>query len=86
MKRFEHTISAAHGIHLKAARQIVKIARQYSDTAITLSNDQKTIRGDSILRLISLGIRTGDRVEVICEGPEEMAASIVMQNYFWNHL
>ncbi len=86
MKRFEHTVRAAHGIHGKPAREIVKIARQFSDTTITVSRAERTVRGDGLLRLMTLGIQTGDRVAVTCEGPDEMAATIAMQNYFWNHL
>ena len=33
-----------------------------------------------------LGIRSGDRVTVTCDGPSEMAATVAMQSYFWNHL
>ena len=86
MKRFEHIIRAAHGIHGKPAREIVKIARRYADTAITVSCAARTVRGDTLLRLMTLGARTGDRVTVTCEGPDEMDATIAMQNYFWNHL
>ena len=86
MKRFEHTIRTAHGIHGKPAREIVKIARQFADTTITLSRAERTVRGDGLLRLMTLGIRTGDRVTVTCEGPDEMTATVAMQNYFWNHL
>ena len=86
MKRFEHTIRTAHGIHGKPAREIVKIARRYADTAITVSRAKHTVRGDALLRLMTLGIRTGDQVTVTCEGPDEMAATIAMQNYFWNNL
>ena len=86
MKRFEHTIRAAHGIHGKPAREIVKIARQFAGTTITLSRAERTVRGDGLLRLMTLGIRTGDRVTVTCEGPDEMTATVAMQNYFWNHL
>ena len=86
MKRFAHTIRAAHGIHGKPAREIVKIARQFADTAITVSCADRTVRCAGLLRLMTLGIRNGDRVTVTCEGPDEMTATIAMQNYFWNHL
>ena len=52
MKRFEHTIRAAHGIHGKPAREIVKIARQFADTAITVSRAERTVRGDALLTIL----------------------------------
>lgn len=86
MKRFEHTIQAPTGIHARAAFQIRRIARRFPDTAITVSGAEKTVRADKLLRLLSLGIRSGDRVTVTCTGDNEMAATVAMQSYFWNHL
>lgn len=86
MKRFEHTIHLRSGIHAGPARQIVKIARQFADTVITISQGERSIRVNGLLRLIGLGVRGGDTVTVTVDGPSEMAATIAMQNYFWNHL
>lgn len=86
MKRFEHTIHQRSGIHAGPARQIVKIARQFADTVITISRGERSIRVNGLLRLIGLGVRGGDTVTVTVDGPSEMAATIAMQNYFWNHL
>ena len=86
MKRFEHTIHDPIGIHAGPALQIIRIARQYRDTAITVTREDKSVRADGLLRLIALGARHGDLVTVTCEGPSEMAATVAMQSYFWNHL
>ena len=86
MKRFEHTIQAPTGIHARVAFQIRRIARRFPDTAITVSGEEKTVRADKLLRLLSLGVRGGDRVTVTCTGDNEMAATVAMQSYFWNHL
>ena len=86
MKRFEHTIHDPIGIHAGPALQIIRIARKYRDTAITVTRDDKSVRADGLLRLLSLGIRSGDRVTVTCAGDNEMAATVAMQSYFWNHL
>ena len=64
MKRFEHTIQTPNGIHAAPARQIVKIARKYEDTRITVTVDGKTVQADAMMRLLTLGIRSGDRVTV----------------------
>ena len=86
MKRFEHTIQAPTGIHARVAFQIRRIARRFPDTAITVSGEEKTVRADKLLRLLSLGVRGGDRVTVTCTGDNEMAATVAMQSYFWNQL
>ena len=86
MKRFEHTIHAPVGIHTKPARQIVKIAKQFADTAITVTRDGKTVSAAALMKLLLLGAKLGDTVTVVCDGPSEMAAVIAMQDFFWNHL
>ena len=52
----------------------------------TVSDADQTVRADGLLRLLSLGVRRGDRVTVTCTGDNEMAATVAMQSYFWNHL
>lgn len=86
MKRFEHTIRKSSGIHAAPAHQIVKIARKYADTSITVACGEKSARADGLMRLMMLGARCGDQVTVTCDGPSEMAATVAMQSYFWNHL
>ena len=84
MKRFEHTIHTS--IHARPAQQIVRIAREFADTVITVTREGRTVRADGLLRLMALGARSGDRITVTCDGSDEMAAAVAMQNYFWNHL
>ena len=86
MKRFEHTIHDSAAIHAGTALQITKIARQFPDTCITILGGDKAVRADGLLRLMTLGIRSGDRITVTCDGPSEMAATVAMQNYIWNYL
>lgn len=86
MKHFEHTIRIPTGIHAGPARQIVKIARQFADTAITVTREGRSVSAGALMKLMLLGVRLGDTVTVVCEGPSEMAAVIAMQNFFWNHL
>ena len=86
MKRFEHTIHEPTGIHAGPAIQIARIARQFADTAITVKRGSKSVSASALLRLLTLGVRRGDTVTITCDGPSEMAATVAMQNYFWNHL
>ena len=86
MKRFEHTIHLSTGIHGRPVRQIVKIAKQFTDTAITVTRNGRTASAAALIRLLLLGIRLGDTVTVVCDGPSEMAAVIAMQDFFWNYL
>lgn len=86
MKRFEHTIGHTAAIRTGAARSIAKIARQFSDTTITISCGEKTACADAPLRLMTMGVQGGSRITVTCDGSDELAAAVAMQNYIWNHL
>ena len=86
MKRFEHTIHNSAAIHAGSARKIAKIARQFPETDIRIACGEKTVPAAGLLRLMTLGVQGGDRITVTCEGPDEMTATVAMQNYFWNHL
>lgn len=86
MMRFEHTIHNPTGIHGGPAWQIFKLARKFADTTITISKGEKSARADALLRLMLLGAGLGDTVTVTIDGIDEMAASIAMQNFFWNNL
>ena len=67
MKRFEHTIRAAHGIHGKPVREIVKIARQFADTTITVYNEWHTAEIKNIEYNEGDTIAVG--IYVKCAGP-----------------
>ena len=86
MMRFEHTIHNPTGIHGRPAWKIFKLARRFADTTITITKGDKSARADTLLRLMLLGAGLGDAVTVTIYGIDEMAASIAMQNFFWNNL
>ena len=86
MMRFEHTIHNPTGIHGRLARRISKLAKAYADTTITISNGEKSAQAGMLLRLMKLGAGLGDTVTVTISGTNEMAATIAMQNFFWNNL
>ena len=86
MMRFEHTIHNPTGIHGRPAWKIFKLARRFADTTITITKGDKSARANALLRLMHLGAGLGDTVAITIEGIDEMAASIAMQNFFWNNL
>ena len=86
MMRFEHTIHNPTGIPGRPAWKIFKLARRFADTTITITKGDKSARANALLRLMLLGAGLGDTVTITIEGIDEMAASIAMQNFFWNNL
>lgn len=86
MKRFEYVITDALGIHARPAGLLVREARAYPDTVLTLVRGGDEARLTQLMRLMSLGVRQGDRVTVTAEGGREDEAIAAMEAIFRAHL
>lgn len=62
MQQFTYTIQDSLGIHARPAGLLVKEAKQYPDTALTLTKDGKSAKLNQLMRLLSLGVKQGDTV------------------------
>lgn len=70
MKKREVTLHAPHGIHLRVAGQIVKVAQAHA-CSLSLSCDGcKHADACSIMQLLSLGAAQGSKIEVVADGPD----------------
>lgn len=61
------------GLHLKPAGYLCNIALEYT-ARITLRIRNKEVNGKSVLGVLSACIKTGEEVEVICDGVDEEKA------------
>jgi len=59
------------GIHSRPAALIVKKVRSLPDYRITFGHNGKTVRGDSFISLLQLGISEGSKMTVSVEGDKE---------------
>ena len=66
------TVSQPEGLHARPASAIVKTVKE-SSCAVSLSTASKTVRGDSMLGILSLGLKHGTEVTVSVDGPDEAA-------------
>jgi len=67
------TIINKRGLHARASAKFVQCAERY-DAAITVSKDQSTVGGTSIMGLMMLGAGPGSVIHVTAEGPQADAA------------
>lgn len=86
MKQFVYTITAAGGIHARPAGLLAKAAAAFPETEIMIEKDGKTVRAAQMMRLMSMGIRQGDRVTVSASGRQESEAAEAMQRFFRENL
>ena len=86
MRSFTYIIEDELGIHARPAGQLSKLAREYPDTAITVTKDGKTARTTQLMRLMNLGVKCGDEVTAAAEGPREDDAIAAVQKFFHDNL
>ena len=84
MKSFMYTIKIPVGLHARHAGQLVREASRYQ-SAISVSNGDKTADGKRILGLMGLGVRQGDVIRVTAEGVDEDAAAANLKSFLWTN-
>ena len=86
MKSFTYVIQDPVGIHARPAGLLAKTAKSFADTAITLTQGDKTVKATQLMKLMGLGVQTGDSVTVTAEGPSEEAAIAAMEQFCQDNL
>ena len=76
MKQFEYTINDPLGIHARPAGMLVKEAKAFADTVVTITKNGTTVKATQLMKLMSLGVKQGDVVTVIADGANEDAAPL----------
>ena len=65
----EVTIVNKRGLHARASAAFVKTAEQF-DAEITVTKNDQTVPGNSIMGLLMLGAGPGSTISIETEGPE----------------
>ncbi len=56
------------GLHARPSSAIVKLAKSFEDTKITISYNGKTVSADSLVNILSLGVKHNESVEIATSG------------------
>ena len=85
MKEFNYVIQDEQGIHARPAGILVKAANEFQSD-IQVDKDGK--KGDlkRIFGVMGLGIKKGDNIRVIIEGPDEEMAAQKIETLFKEQL
>jgi phosphocarrier protein HPr len=65
------TIKTPEGLHARPAAEFVRIAATQGHAVMIAKGDGSRVRGDSILSLLSLGVKQGEKLTIEVSGPDE---------------
>ncbi len=74
MKELTYVISDEMGIHARPAGLLVKAVSRFQSN-ITIQKGQAEGNAKSIIALMTLGVKRGDEVTFLIDGPDEAEAS-----------
>jgi phosphotransferase system HPr (HPr) family protein len=77
----DFTVLAPEGMHARPATALVKLARQFK-AVILLKKGIKEVKMNSLLNILSMGVKGGEVVTVSIEGPDEEAAAEALDFFF----
>jgi phosphocarrier protein len=67
------TIKTAEGLHARPAAEFVRIAALAGHAVMIAKSNGNKVRGDSILSLLSLGVKQGEKLTIEVTGPNEVS-------------
>ncbi len=73
------------GLHLRPISVLCNRTIDYKST-ITIRMGNKSVNAKSVLGVLSACVKSGDEIELICEGPDESEALEVIGNMIKNGL
>jgi len=66
-------ISNPDGLHARPVAEFVRLAATEGHTVKVSRPGQDEVRGDSILGILSMGLKLGERISIVVSGPNETA-------------
>lgn len=76
-----YTILAPEGMHARPATAMVKLAKPFV-SVIVLKYGDKSARLNSLLAILSMGIKGGSAIVVEIDGADEAAAATAFDTFF----
>ena len=82
MKTFSYTLQNDFPMLLGTAGRLAEMAKCYPDTIGTLEMGTRRAELSNPMKVMTMGIRKGDRVTVSVDGPSEVELFDVLCNHF----
>ena len=85
METFEYVLKDKAGIHARPAGVVVKTAKEF-ESKITMENKGKKINFKGIFAVMSLAAKSGEKVVITIDGPDEKEAAEKMRKVMEENL
>ena len=82
MKKFTYIIQKEFAMHFGPAGRLYEIAKVYPDTTAILEMGTRRADISRPMKVATMGIRKGDKVTVIVDGPSEVELFDVLCTFF----
>ncbi len=82
MKKLEYVIQKEEGLHMKEAVEFVDMTEEFRSEIEVEKKEVRMASGKSLLGIISLIARKGDRLYVTVQGEDEEEAVEAIQKFF----
>lgn len=86
MKQFTYTITEPVGLHARPAGMLAKIAKTLNSEVTLQKTDGAPVSAKLLMRLLCMGVKTGDSVTVTISGGDESQNYDCMKRFFQEHL
>lgn len=85
MKSFKYVVKDPVGIHARPAGNLVRAIKAL-DSEVSIVHGDKEADGKKLMKVMALGVKQGDEIEVVIKGGDEEASLIAMRNFFHENL
>jgi phosphocarrier protein HPr len=81
----DYIITLPQGIHARPATSLIRLTKNFSST-INLKKNDKMVRLNSMLNILSMAIKGGETISIIIEGDDEIIAAVAIDLFFTQQL
>lgn len=86
MQQFNYTIQNPLGMDVRRIGLLTKLAKNYTDTTITVTKGNQTVKAGQLMKMMGLSVKKGDNIVVSVNGPTENNALFNVRRFFDNNL
>lgn len=77
----DYVILAAEGMHARPATALVRLVKKFKSN-INLKKEDKLIKLNSMLNILSMGAKGGESITVLIDGEDEIDAATALDDFF----